>query len=109
MHGGYAGKAKSRTARYFCYSRQEGSGCGQPSVAADGVEDALADYVKQFRPTLADKKAVIRLHKASQGRHGQAVEADRARQRIETALQRMKQQFRWGTSPRRSTSTSIRL
>jgi hypothetical protein len=69
-------------------------GCDQPIADADALEEQLAAYVREFNPSPAVRKAVVRRLK-EQSRQGQTEDGAR-RRALETQLERAKELYLLG-------------
>jgi site-specific DNA recombinase len=92
LHGTKGGGNNKR--RYLCSGRKQGTGCDQPFADADALEEQLAAYVRQFNPSAAVRKAIIRRLK-EQARTGQHEDGAR-RRTLETQLERTKELYLLG-------------
>jgi site-specific DNA recombinase len=92
LHGTTGGRSNVR--RYYCSGRKQGTGCDQPIANADALEEQLAAYVRDFNPSPAVRKAVLRRLK-EQAKLGQSDDGAR-RRALETQLERAKELYLLG-------------
>lgn len=58
MHGQTSGRRGAP--RYYCSTRRKQSGCDQPLAPADAVEEQIAEFVADFRPSATIKDEILR-------------------------------------------------
>ena len=96
LHGTKGGRSNAR--RYYCSGRKQGTGCDQPIADADALEEQLANFVREFNPSLAVRKAVVRRLK-EQTRTGEGQDGAR-RRALELQLERVKELYLLGDMSR---------
>jgi hypothetical protein len=92
MHGTATGRRGE--ARYCCSTRRKKHGCDQPLALALPLEDQIAEFVADFRPSAEIRDEILR--RLANGEHGDDEETKRLRGQLTEWRKRLRDLFELG-------------
>jgi hypothetical protein len=92
MHGTTGGR--KREARYYCSTRKKKHGCDQPLTAAQPIEEQIAKFLAEFRPSQAMRDQI--LHRLANGEDSDTEDVARKRRQLNERRKRLRDLYELG-------------